>query len=359
MKAIVTKKSFPKRLLSFSLGRQLGQGAQVTEIPVPEINDDEVLVKVSAAALNPIDCKDIDVISPWNSLTGCDYAGTVTKVGNNAGSQWKIGDRIAGFVHGGQYPDIGSFAEYLKVDASLAWKVPDAVSDTDAATYGISAVTAALALTYLDVSWPDLENGRQSPPAASRSPILIYSGASNVGLFAIQLAKRAGLEVVVTASPRSFDLVKRYGADAVFDYRSPAVANEITKAYPNIRRAVDCYSEGKSTEFCAGVLNSGKVITLLGAGKPTRPDVEYTFLMVFTAFGKQFQMMKPLGPVFPVAPGDGELMRKFYAALPALAGDDLKPPATTVTSGGLEGVLKGLDRLRKRDTGGTKLVVEF
>ncbi|KAL2810563.1 chaperonin 10-like protein [Aspergillus granulosus] len=358
MKALVTKRTFPKRLLSFCLGKQLGQGARITEIPIPEINDDEVLVKVTAVALNPIDYKDIDIVSPWNSVAGCDYAGTVTNVGKNAARNWKVGERIAGFVHGGQYPDVGSFAEYLKVEESLAWKIPEGMSDAQAATYGIAAVTAVLALSYLDVPWPDIENGGQSAPA-KKAPILIYSGASNVGLFAIQLAKRAGLEVIVTASPRSFDLVKRYGADAVFDYRSPTAASEITAAYPNIRRAFDCFSEGKSAEFCAGVLNSGKVITLLSAGKPTKPDIEYTFLMVFTVFGKQFQMMAPLGPVFPVAPSNGELLRKFYARLPGLCGDALRPPATTITRGGLDEVLKGLDRLRRGEARGTKLVVEL
>ncbi|KAL3458408.1 chaperonin 10-like protein [Aspergillus heterothallicus] len=348
MKAILTKKSFHRRLLSFALSRQLGQGAQITNIPIPNISDDEVLVKVSAVALNPIDCKDIDVVSPWNSVAGCDYAGTVTKVGSNAAKQWKVGDRIAGFVHGGQYRDVGSFAEYLKVDGSLAWKVPEGVSDPDAATYGIAAVTAVLALTYLDVPWSDLEYGKESAPAKD-APIRIYSGASNVGLFAIQLAKRAGLEMVVTASPRSFDLVKQYGADAVFDYRSLTAAEEIKKTYPSIRRAFDCFSEGKSAD--------GKVITLLSAGKPTKPDIEYTFLMVFTVFVKEFQMLKPLGPVFPVAPAD--VLRRFYAALPGLCGEALKPPATTVTRGGLEDVLKGLDVLRKGDARGSKLAVEF
>ncbi|CEL11210.1 hypothetical protein ASPCAL14313 [Aspergillus calidoustus] len=357
MKAIVAKRTFLKRVSSLALKRQLGQGAHITEIPTPEITADEILVKVSAVALNPIDTKDIDVLSPWGSVIGCDYAGTVTKVGKNAAKQWTVGERVAGFVHGGQYKDIGSFAEYVKVDAGLAWKVGEGVSDAQAATFGISAVTAVLALEYLDVPLKDIEKGSSIP--GERSPIFIYSGASNVGLFAIQLAKRAGLKVVATASPRSFDLVRRHGADDVFDYSSPTAVKDITKAYPNIRRAIDCFSEGGSAAFCANVLASGKVITLLDQGKPIKPDVEYKFLMVFTAFGKQFQMLAPLGPVFPVTPADGEVLRRFYSSLPALYGDVLNPPAITVTRGGLEAVLKGLDGLRKGEARGKKLVVEF
>jgi NADPH:quinone reductase-like Zn-dependent oxidoreductase len=357
MKAIIAKRTFPKRLLSFALHRQLGQGAQITDIPTPEITADEILVKVSAVALNPIDTKGIDVVSPWGSLVGCDYAGTVTKVGKNAAKQWKVGERVAGFVHGGQYKDIGSFAEYLKVDAGLAWKIPERVSDAEAATFGIAAVTAVMALEYLDIPLEDIVKGSNVP--GKESTVFVYSGASNVGLFAIQLAKRAGLKVVTAASPRSFDLVKKYGADDVFDYRSPTAIEDIRTAHPNIRRAIDCFSEGGSAAFCANVLASGKVITLLDQGKPTKSDVEYKFLMVFTAFGKQFQMLAPLGPVFPSTPADGEILAQFYESLPGLLGGAIKPPAITVTQGGLDEVLKGLDTLRKGDARGTKLVVQF
>ncbi|KAL3446081.1 chaperonin 10-like protein [Aspergillus insuetus] len=357
MKAIVAKRTFPKRLLSFALHRQLGQGAAITEIPIPEISPDEILVKVSTVALNPIDTKGIDVVSPWGSLIGCDYAGVVTKVGKNASSRWKVGERVAGFVHGGQYKDVGSFAEYLKVNAGLAWKVPQGVGDAEAATFGIAAVTAVLALEYLDVPFEDIVKGSNVP--SKESTVFIYSGASNVGLFAIQLAKRVGLKVVTAASPRSFDLVKRIGADDVFDYRSPTAIKDIRAAYPNIRRAIDCFSEGGSAVFCANVLASGKVITLLDQGKPAKPDIEYKFLMVFTAFGQQFQMLAPLGPVFPVAPADGEILARFYESVPGLLGGAIKPPAITVTQGGLDEVLKGLDTLRKGEARGTKLVVQF
>jgi NADPH:quinone reductase-like Zn-dependent oxidoreductase len=357
MKAIITKRSLPKRLLGFALGSPLGDGAHVTDIPIPEITEDEVLVKVCAVALNPIDFKDIDFLSPRNSVVGCDYAGQVAKVGKNSGQRWKVGDRIAGFVHGGLYPDVGSFAEYLKVNGDLAWKVPDTMSYAEAATYGVPAATAMLALAYLGVPWADIEKGRDLQ--TDQSPILVYSGSSNVGLFAIQLAKRAGLKVVATASPRSFDLVKRYGADAVYDYRSPTSAGEITKAYPNITRALDCFSEGGSTTFCANVLKTGKVITLLDQGKPNKPDIEYKFLMVYTVFGRQFSMMAPLGPSFPVAPSDRQALRQFYAGLPNLCHDVVKPPPITTTRGGFKEILDGLNTLRKGEGRGTKLVVEL
>ena len=356
MKAVITHRYLPKRLLSLALRSPLGQGAQVIDVPIPSITDDEVLVKVRAVALNPIDFKDMDFISPRNTAIGCDYAGEVTRVGKNSGQHWKVGDRIAGFVHGGLYPDVGSFAEYLKVDGDLAWKVPDEMPLSEAATFGVPAATAMLGLSYLDLAWVDIENGR-SAQQGDQPTILIYSGGSNVGLFAIQLAKRAGYTVVVTASPRSFDLAKRYGADAVYDYRTPASIDKIKKAYPNITKALDCFSEGTSAAFCADIFREGgKVITLLDQGKPKKANVTYTFLMVYTAFGRKFQFLAPLGPVFPAKPADREVISKFYGNLSKLS---LRPAPITTTKGGFNEIFEGLDTLRKGEGRGTKLVVEF
>ncbi|RAK75337.1 zinc-binding alcohol dehydrogenase family protein [Aspergillus fijiensis CBS 313.89] len=357
MKAIITHRFLPKRLLSLALRSPLGQGAQVKDVPIPSITDDEVLVKVRAVALNPIDFKDIDFISPRNSAIGCDYAGEVARVGKNSGQCWKVGDRIAGFVHGGLYPEVGSFAEYLKVDGDLAWKVPDETTLSEATTYGVPAATAMLGLSYLGIDRVDIENGR-SVQQGDQPTILIYSGGSNVGLFAIQLAKRAGYTVVVTASPRSFDLAKRYGADAVYDYRTSASIGEIKKAYPNITKALDCFSEGTSAAFCADVFREegGKVITLLDQGKPRKANVTYDFLMVYTAFGRKFQLLAPLGPVFPARPADREVIAKFYDNLSSL---NLQSPPITTIKGGFDEIFEGLDTLRKGEGRGTKLVVEF
>lgn len=357
MKAIVTNRFLPRRLLSLALGSALGQGAEVKDVSIPEIKDNEVLVKVRAVALNPIDFKDIDFISPRNSGIGCDYAGEVAKVGEISGQRWKVGDKIAGFVHGGLYPDVGSFAEYLKIDGDLAWKVPEEMTLGEAATYGVPAATAMLGLSYLDVSWADVQNGRDL--GDERPLLFIYSGGSNVGLFAIQIAKRAGYKVIATASPRSFDLAKRYGADAVYDYKSPTAVAEIKKAYPNITRALDCFSEGDSATFCADLLKEGKVVTLLDQGKPKKPNITYKFLMVYTVFGRDFQLMAPIGPVFKALPSDRDVLSQFYGTLSTLSLVAVRPPPITTIKGGFKEIFEGLETLRKGEGRGTKLVVEF
>ncbi|RYP04923.1 hypothetical protein DL764_004135 [Monosporascus ibericus] len=360
MKALVTNHSIATRLLNLGLGRSIGRGVGLSEIAVPTISDDEILVKVRAVALNPTDYKHIDVISPPGSIVGCDYAGEVVNIGKNARGDWKVGDRVAGAVHGGLYPDRGAFAEYLKVPGDLAWKPPVNMSDAEAATYGVSAVTGMLALNArLGIPWADEGKGAQGV-SGNGAAVLIYAGSTSAGLFSIQLAKAAGYTVVTTASPHSFDLVKKYGADKVFDYHSSAAADDVVKEFPNITCAVDCFSEGNSTEFCANVLKNkgGKVVTLLDQGKSKTPGVQYELIMAYTVFGHAFQWLPPIGPKFEAKTSDRKALARFYESLPRLT-EMVKPPPVSTINGGFDGILAGVDKLRKGQVSGSKLVVHL
>ncbi|TVY78135.1 Protein TOXD [Lachnellula suecica] len=366
MDALVTNRGPLSRVLNLASNKSIGQGCAVKRIPIPTISAHQILVKVHAVALNPIDFISIDILAPRGSIIGCDYAGSVAPVGERALGQWKVGDRVAGFVYGGLYKDRGSFCRYLKVDADLAWRVPAGLSDGEAASYGVSAATAMLALTvYLGL--PSLYE-----PPASASPnmlkdrsegggaILIYAGSTTVGLFAIQLARKIGYTVVTTASPHSFELVKQYGADSVFDYHSPTAAQDIIRSFPCITQALDCISKGPSTEFCARVMarNGGKVVTLLDQGKSKVEGVTYEYLVCFTMFGEKFAWFPPVGPAFPVVASRREALAGFYANLPSLVGY-VKPPPLLVLGTGFEKILEGLDELRAGKVSGRKLIVKL
>ncbi|KAL3479217.1 chaperonin 10-like protein [Aspergillus californicus] len=359
MKALISNRRIATRIFNHASGKSVGgQGGRVKDdVPIPTISPNEVLVKVKAVALNPTDFKHLDVISPPHSIIGCDYAGVIQQVGSAVRSGWAPGDRVAGVVHGGLFPDKGAFAEYLKVDADLAWKVPDEISDTDATTYGVSAVTAMLTLNVRH-GLPFVQGDQAATP--KDEVIFIYAGATSTGLFHIQIAKAAGYTVVATASPRSFDLVKAYGATAVFDYRSATIAADVGKEYPTISKAVDCFSEGKSTSVCAEVLRNtgGTVVTLLPNGKSTIPGVSYEMVMAYTLFGRPFQWLPPIGPKFEARPADREALVRFYKVLPTIT-HILKPIPTVKEKDGFEGILDGLNKLRAGAVAGGKLVVEF
>lgn len=93
----------------------------------------------------------------------------------------------------------------------------------------------------LKFPWPGTQHSESGTPGT----ILIYSGATSASIFATQLAKIAGYEVVTTCSPRSNDLVKGYGADAIYEYQDPKALEAIIAAYPSLCLAFDGFSEGE------------------------------------------------------------------------------------------------------------------
>ncbi|KAJ4158234.1 uncharacterized protein LMH87_008767 [Akanthomyces muscarius] len=355
MKALIAVRDAPNATAPSSVQ---GRGATIKEVPVPEITDAEILVKVTAVALNPTDFKHIDMLSPENSVVGCDYAGVVAKVGSgaDAANAWKVGDRVAGWVHGGLFPDRGSFAEYLKIDADLAWKVPEGVSDLAATTYGVSATTAVLGLNkHLGLPYPSTS----SSPTKPGEPILIYAASTGAGLYAVRLAKLAGRTVVATASPHNFELVRRYGADDVFDYKSPTAAADIRAAYPNLKQAFDGISEKGTTEFCASILQpGGTVIVLLPAKAAEIDGVKIQHILAYTLFGREFHILPPKGPKYPASAEDRAVLAHFYALLPKVIGE-LEPIPIKELAGGLENLGEGLSLLREGKVSGTKLGYKF
>lgn len=357
MKAIVADQSLLQRVSNFVRKGTSPKAAIVqTNVPVPTIADDQLLVKVAAATFNPTDWKHADFLAPPGSIFGCDFAGTVVKVGGRALGGWKVGDRVGGFVHGGRYMDCGSFAQYLKIDGDLGWKIPSGVVDEVASSYGVSAGTAMLALNHhLEVPWLAGKAGGRVD-----TPILIYSAATATGLLALQVAKLAGLTVVATASPHSFDLVKKYGADAVFDYRSATAVDEIKRAYPTLDRALDCFSEGGSTEFCAKALgaNGGSIVTLLLPVKVKIPNVIVKPILLYTVLGKPFQYFAPIGPKTPASATDRAIGVRLNETLSQMA-DSFIPPPLQEVAGGLDQAPKGMDQQRKGNVSGKKLFIKI
>lgn len=177
------------------------------DAPIPAPAADEVLVKVRAAGVNPVDWKvragylkgRIDYALPL--VPGWDVAGEIVALGEKV-TGWKAGDAVY------SRPDIsrqGSYAEYVAVRASEIGRKPASLDWQHAAAVPLAALTAWQAL----FEFARLERGER---------VLIHAGSGGVGLFAIQLAKTRGAHVITTTSARNVDLVKSLGADTVIDY---------------------------------------------------------------------------------------------------------------------------------------------
>ncbi|WP_241773245.1 zinc-binding dehydrogenase [Bacillus sp. LL01] len=183
------------------------------EIADPKEEKGELLIKVRAVALNPVDYKVALNGNPtWSYpyIVGVDLAGEVVSVEEGA-KNFKIGDRVA--VHT-SLAKKGAFAELAVVDARAAGRIPEEVSFEDAAAILCAGMTAYEAVV-------------QKLNATHKKNILIHAGAGGVGGFAIQLAKMQGLKVFTTASTANHEWVKKLGADVAIDYKEEDVTERI------------------------------------------------------------------------------------------------------------------------------------
>ncbi|KAJ3180672.1 hypothetical protein HDU87_001785 [Geranomyces variabilis] len=325
--------------------------------PIPAVRDGYVLVKVTIIALNPTDWKHVDFEGLPGSRLGCDYAGVVIATGDNLARKFKEGDRIAGFVHGANHnnKEDGAFAEYIVASAAVALHVPDDMSDEDAATLGVGVTTCGQGLFQsLKLPLPDTNEARDE---SRKETLLIYGGSTATGTLAIQFAKLAGWTVITTCSRKNFDLVRSRGADAVFDYKDADVGAQIRKhTNDKLAYVFDCISLESSAKVCAEAIGSagGHYSALLGV-EVDRPDVESRFTMAYTAFGELF--INLFGRDWPAKPEDVEFQIGFWSLVEWLLKEKkLMVHPVDVRPGGLEGAIDGMDRMRKGELSGKKLV---
>lgn len=195
-------------------------GKEVLEectVTLPELADNQVLVREKATSINPIDWKlregYLKQMFDWEFpiILGWDVAGIIEAVGSNV-TNWKVGDEV--FAR----PDttrFGTYAEFTIVDDHLLALKPNSISFEEAAAVPLAGLTAYQAL----FDYGELEKNQK---------VLIHAGAGGVGTFAIQLAKNAGAYVYTTASPKNHGLLRTLGADEVIDYRTTNVKDVLS-----------------------------------------------------------------------------------------------------------------------------------
>ncbi|MDX3228889.1 NADP-dependent oxidoreductase [Streptomyces sp. ME19-01-6] len=183
-------------------------GVRAGEMPDPRVGADDVLVRIHAASVNPLDLKlrdgDFKAILPYRLplVLGNDLAGVVVQAGS-AVTRFAVGDEVYA------RPDkdrIGTFAELIAVHQDDVAAKPATLTMAEAASLPLVALT----------SWQALVERAGVRPGQK---VLIHAGSGGVGTIAIQLAKQLGAHVATTASTAKIDLVRELGADVVVDYR--------------------------------------------------------------------------------------------------------------------------------------------
>ncbi len=239
---------------AFILDRYKKNGAlRLGEMPEPTVRDDDVLVEIHAAGLNPLDSKirdgEFKLILPYRPpfILGHDVAGRVVRVGSNV-RRFKPDDEVYARPRDGQ---IGAFAEFIAVnEADLALK-PQNLGMEEAASIPLVGLTAWQAL----VERAGLRKGQK---------VLIHAGSGGVGTFAIQLAKHLGATVATTTSTANVDLVRSLGADVVIDYKKEDF-EKVLSGYDVVLNSLD----GDTLQKSLKVLKpGGKLISISGPPDP-------------------------------------------------------------------------------------------
>jgi len=205
------------------------------ELPDPVPANDEVLIKVAAASVNPVDWKvregRLKLFSgrKFPLIPGTELAGTVVSAGSHV-SDFKSGDRVfAGLSHKG-----GAYAEYVTAAASKVIHIPDELSFREASTLAVAGVTPLQAFTI---------HYRVKPG----DEVLVNGGSGGVGTYAIQISKVLGARVTAVCSAKNAELVSSLGADEVIDYNR--------EDFRNREKAFDVVLDAASNAFFADTRN--------------------------------------------------------------------------------------------------------
>ncbi|OBT85196.1 hypothetical protein VE02_05686 [Pseudogymnoascus sp. 03VT05] len=310
-----------------------------SNVPLPSLQPDEILIKTATVGLNPVDTKLVgDFVTP-GCIFGFDCAGIVVAVGSSDVHKARgitVGDRVCGSASGMNKlkPLGGAFAEHNL----CLWRMQAAL--------GTAVASAAMALFWslgidpaLFGKGGDNNTGDEAPKA------LVYGGSTCTGTMVIQLLRLCGFHVVTTCSPRNFELTKSFGAHETFDYKSSGCAANINAHCENaLEYAVDCVAEDSTMKFCyaaigRAVIQPDWILATSITGDASSWPAPY-------ACEPEPRLLEMAGPVF-------EKTQQL------LLEGKIRAHPVRVEEGGWHGLLNGVQIIRKGEVSGQKSVYKL
>lgn len=225
-----------------------GKEVEIRDIPVPQIGKNDVLVKIRTAGVNPLDNMiirgEVKMIVPYKFplVMGNEFVGVIEKVGSEV-TKFTVGNRVYGRM---PLDKIGAFAEYAAVDQNTLAKVPEYLTDEDAACVPLTALTAIQALDLM------------SPKAGET--IFISGGTGSLGAMAIPVAKSFGLTVITNGSAENKDRVLSLGADRFIDYKTENYADTVF----DVDYVLDTLGDRELPKEFGILKKGGKLVSLRG-----------------------------------------------------------------------------------------------
>ncbi|TFK46251.1 GroES-like protein [Heliocybe sulcata] len=330
------------------------QGAwEVSATSIPKPGAGDLLVKIEATALNPVDWKIQKhgfFIEEYPSILGTDAAGEVAAVGEGV-TGFKVGDKV--FHQGWFSNDKATFQQYTIVPAEITAKLPSNISLDEAASIPLGLATAALGLyspvnkggqggAGLTPPWEDAGRGKYAG-----KPIFLFGGATSVGQYVIQLAKLSGFSpIIATASPKHTSFLKSLGIDHVIDRNTPlselkSQLASLTKSPLEVVYDAVSYAETQQTGYDV-LAPGGTLVIVLNEQIKKDSSANKTIAHVF-------------GNVH--APALRATGVSLYSKLTSLVEKgEIKPNRVETLPNGLAGIPDGLKRMEEDKISGVKLI---
>lgn len=220
----------------------------VTDVPAPRPGAQQVLVKISTAGVNPLDNMisrgEVKLITPYAlpQIAGNEIVGRVEALGEGVTS-FKVGERVFARL---PLNSIGAFAEYVAVDAAALARVPEYLSDEEAAGVPLTALTVMQAFDLMG--------------AQPGKTIFISGGTGGVGAMAIPLAKAKGLTVITNGSASGKERVLGLGADRFIDYKTENYAETLS----GIDYVLDTLGGDETEKQMSIMAPGGQLVSLRG-----------------------------------------------------------------------------------------------
>lgn len=245
---------------------------KIDDIEPPEIDEGEVLVRIEAAGVNPVDAgiqqghlksrlpHEFPIIPGW------DLAGVIEERGF-AARRFEVGDAVYGYA---RRPVVqwGTFAEYIVIPESYLAHQPKSILTTEAGAIPLTGLTAYQSI--FDAG--HLEEGQT---------ILILGASGGVGSFAIQLAKIQGARVLGVASKSNHNYMKQLGADVTIDYQNEDIGEAAQKETPDgVDLIFDCTSGETLEQSLPALKKDGKLVSILNSGENLNPDIDFEYVFV-------------------------------------------------------------------------------
>jgi NADPH:quinone reductase-like Zn-dependent oxidoreductase len=221
---------------------------KIEDVPEPEIAEDELLIKIFAAAVNPIDWKVREGKLRWRNLhqlpliPGWDLSGVVERTGKNV-ANFKPGDEVY------SRPDVarnGSYAEFIAVKENIVAFKPKTINFEESASIPLAGLTAWEAL----ITNANIQHGQK---------VLIHAASGGVGSISVQIAKAFGCYVTGTTSEKNLEFVKHLGADEVIDYKK----QDFTKQVKDVDVVLDTVGGQTQLESLKVLKKGGLIVSII------------------------------------------------------------------------------------------------